>query len=439
MTLARDLNGGSPAPDRGYFGPPRAVYADGQVLTAEALRRGFEHASAHDRLHAGLAHTAGVLEGLLVLADGETSQVFVERGAAIDGLGRLILVPARIGLTPEMVRTDSRPGKRQVELLFLEEADEASDATCGEPQRWKREGFWIRLRRTSAGSAPGSSGSRTVLDEPLAPESIESAVRLGTVHWDGQAFSDPELEPRDVAGVRARVIEDPDGRAALALGDDRTDVLAELRDGAGETWLRVEPAGDASRVWIEGRASMGAVGVGLRRAGSAPSVDREPAAMWLEAGAAGPDAEGPADGAEDVDEGYKPGELELRIQFEDGGVEKGTHRFAIGHPDVSGGFDPAFVIYDRPSGGASTTVEVRGDLRVLGTARLASATRLGGDDSDTLDAIVQQLAGPAGQLIKLYLSGDEYLDAQIEALRTNSDQIEKLREILGIKESFDVA
>ena len=74
----------------------RNEYRDGQVLSAEALRRDARYFLARERQHAALAHTPGVLVGLDLKVDEETGYTFVEKGAAIDGQGRLILVPARV-------------------------------------------------------------------------------------------------------------------------------------------------------------------------------------------------------------------------------------------------------------------------------------------------------------------------------------------------------
>src|SRR5688572_19990629 len=94
----------------------RNRYSEGQILHARDLERESDYFMVRDRQHNALAHGKGILHGLEVVAfkrgteeavsdeelelgKEEDLDIFINSGVAIDGLGRLLIVPKREQLT----------------------------------------------------------------------------------------------------------------------------------------------------------------------------------------------------------------------------------------------------------------------------------------------------------------------------------------------------
>lgn len=390
----------------------RNAYKDGQVLSAEALRRESEYFLARDRQHAVLAHSPGILSGLRLKQEGE--EIVVTRGAAVDRHGRLILVPLNEAITIDLAR--SLPsGIYAVELLYqrlMAEGENGGACSIDRPVSI-REGYRLQL-----GDADEPLPRlETKLDVPPDDPESEAPVTIGTIEWrdDTRMFASPLPQGRVYAGVIAE---------SIAAGSDLATL--ELRDENDRTVLRTAPrreisaSGDSSDdvesssveeleerlvldpdgwVKVEGPVKVGSGGVELTGHGS----------TWTASLVASEDS-GSTTFDDTVDE-YKTGEVELRVVIPSLGSTVGRRRIVFGY-DRTDGFKPAIVIYDRPGSelaGEFATVEIWGDLHVRGTAWLTRAVKETRSPSsvDDLDLILSQIFGPLGTAMRAWLGSDE--------------------------------
>lgn len=391
----------------------RNVYEDGQVLSAAALRRESEYFLARDRQHTVLCHISGILLGLRVVADG--GEFFVERGAAVDDFGRLIVVPVREPITPAYatspVLLDS--GIHQVELLYdlYRSGSNGKDPCTDTHNETLQEGY--RLRITS--NISSLKRRATNLDPPPDTPNAEASIVLGTIHWDksSRAYSDPSDSGRLYAGVVGDLVAGAGGTAALLLPDEEGKL--SLRMAATDTpavpssltvddeLLTVQRDGS---IWAKGKVSAGAGGLHVR-----PDEDH-PSGSWsisLHHDAAGK-AFDPAAG-----DSSDPGEMELRVVFAGESTPTGKRRVVIGTGEGSG-FTPAVVVYDGGENLQSIAVEVKGDLYVRGTLTLNKVTKQSSGEDEFL-TILGQLFGPLAEVVRTFmLSNKDWLRDVFAAL-----------------------
>lgn len=404
----------------------RNEYRDGQVLSAAALRRDTRYFLARERQHASLAHMPGVLVGLDLKVDKETGYTLVEKGAAIDGQGRLILVPARHQIDTSFVQPPDRPsGFMLVELHYRHSGpeDEPDDPCATTDVGVVRETFEIKLTEPPLNET--APAAYIVSEPPSDDPELRAPVPLGMVEWntDEQMFLGVSEKWRLRAGVKANTMLDPDDKArfTLATPDNRAKLEARAADGTYHDQLSV--AQYDGTVWMR-RASLGPGGAELRRSESAQEASDPTFAIFLDESVTGAEfGRQPPD--EDTGESelagneYFSGDLEMRVSFERDGTGKGRRRLVIGHvgtaTDPQGDtFRPSLVVYDRPSEGVvhesfASTVEVWGDLVVHGTTWLKNASKLTeglAEEKDQLDLILRQIAGPLGELLRAWLESD---------------------------------
>jgi hypothetical protein len=420
----------------------RNDYREGQILRARDLERESGYFLARDRQHAALAHIPGILHGLRlnvfergtetvvtekILAEKGSMplDLFVESGVAVDAHGRLVGLARREQVRTDLATTPSvlPAGRYRIVLLYERVADGAGNGESADPcaeitagtggGRTVRERGIIRLRDADE-ELPAAPTPGALVDGPSDRTEDEAPVVLGTVLWNGQdAFVGFSVVERRYAGVTAQEVATPDEQARIDLNRGLAVHLTAPPARPEDTprmhdVLRVDPEG---RLWIRAGVDAGPDGVRLRR--DRASQEESAWRMHLHASAPGASfGKDPADKAS-VPPAYHPGDRELRIVFERAGDKLGRRRVVIGHVNPQNAdFQPALIVYDRHPGeekkGAST-VEVWGDFYVRGTAHLSGVQRLsreGEDESEQLDLLLRQLAGPFAGAFRAFLTTD---------------------------------
>jgi hypothetical protein len=424
----------------------RNDYREGQILRARDLERESGYFLARDRQHAALAHIPGILHGLrlnvfeqgtdtvvtpedLANAGSRPLDLFVESGVAVDAYGRLVGLPRREQVGTELATSPSvlRAGLYRVVLLYDRSAEGAA-AGNGDPCAGLsaaqggggtvRERGILRLRDADE-PLPDPPTPGELVEGPSDRPEDEAPVVLGTVLWNGEdAFVGFSASERRYAGVTAHTMASPDQRARV-----------ELRDEAGRLAVRVAPEapvgqapqfGDVLRVdpeggvWMRAGVDAGPDGVRLRRDRNGQEVSQ-----WRLHLHSQPDPPGSAifgrdpKGDPSTPPAYHPGEQELRLVFEGTGDGLGRRRVVIGHMDPrTNEFRPSLIVYDkRPSAPdkGTSTVEVFGDFYVRGTAHLSGVqriTREEEDESEELNMLLLQLAGPFAGAFRTFLKSD---------------------------------
>lgn len=480
--MPRETNGGD-TPPRRTSPVARNDYREGQILRARDLERESDYFLARSRQHNALAHGPGILVGLGLrgfergteeavtpeeLAAGGPAplDLVITGGAAIDPLGRLIVVPKRKAVGRELATSPSTlpVGSYRLELLYARSgAGGASGADAqspcgpgggnGDGHGLIREGYDLRLVEHDFRAGPPEEAVGAVLDGPVDEPSLDHPVVLGVVEWDGQDYVGYSSTGRHYAPVTAQRIRSADGRTRVELRDPlgrfavRMASLPEPDDPEPfepepfEDRLILDEKGD---VWVGGALSVGPDGVGFRLSGT--STTRSDWRMeYRESDPGAPFRKKkiptPQDQPEDVllgaDE-YVAGARELRIQIQrEGSADAGSgqHRVVVGLRNPDGTVDPALVVYDQvptDSGRGFGVVEVLGDLYVRGTSFLHSASKLPetGDTNEQLDFILRQLAGPVAGIFRAFLTSDpdwlaefgEVMAQEITGTQTIRDQ-----------------
>lgn len=133
---------------------PRPTFYQGQYLGPEDLEATVRYGADHAARHALGAHTWGVGTGLAVLASGGAGSVeyWVQPGVAWDGLGRTLLVPAPLKITPDHLRTqpydpvaDGTAGPGQLVSVWLRFREDATTPPARGYDECEEGGFsrWI--------------------------------------------------------------------------------------------------------------------------------------------------------------------------------------------------------------------------------------------------------------------------------------------------------
>lgn len=426
----------------------RNDYREGQILRARDLERESDYFLVRYRQHNALAHGPGILLGLgpvafkrgteeavteeTLAADGPTPlDLAITAGAAIDWLGRFIIVPKREPVDLELATTPAvlDPGTYRLELLYERASASRSRrhgaSVCddaGEAGGVVRESFSLRLVEHDPDAETPDLELGSVLDGPTDDPAAIAPVTLGLVEWDGSNYVGYSGTGRVYAPVTGHRLVAPDRRAELELrdGNGRFVVrMAEMPEAdaedpftplAPEDRFRVDGEG---AVWVRAEVSVGPDGVRFRQEADSTEESRWRACTVTS-------QPGAAFGMDDQPQpqklqgdAYVAGARELRVLFERDGTNQGRQRVVIGTVDDTGGdFKPALVVYDRPpssTGQGSATVEVWGDLYVRGTAWLNAAARRPpqpGAVEDELDFILRQLAGPLAGVFRSFLLSD---------------------------------
>lgn len=445
----------------------RNDFRDGQVLRARDLERESGYFLARDRQHAALAHGQGILFGLQVTAVKQGTDeavspaelhearqknvtvpldLFITSGAAIDGFGRMIIVPGREQLRTDLATEPSplRSGTYRLELLYQREVQGGADrpgggcgAGAGAGGALVREGYRCRLVEDTPRPAPTAS----VLDGPPDSPEAETPVTLGTVTWrtelPDRGFVGYSDRGRAYVGVRAQQLRTPDDRMELGVSEPTgglavrfaelppPDAEAPFTPGPLEDRFRIDPSGE---VWTAGGVSMDPSGITLRSEPNTEPTGPWSASLW-----------NAREGApfEKYAEKYEVGQRELRIAIERGGTKEGKQRVVVGY--VAGvEFRPAVVVYDAAPDNAhpeQVVVEIWGDLHVRGVAHLTGVQRIPPEKEkgDELDKLLAHMAGPLGGALRAVLVTDE---KYMEALGTRLAGSDALRDRIAARDEF---
>jgi hypothetical protein len=424
----------------------RNRYEEGQILRARDLERESDYFLARDRQHNGLAHGYGILLGLELVAteagsekpvtEADLSQsgpkpidLAMKLGAAIDGLGRLLVVSRRVAVSRDLATLPSvlPPDTYRLELVYRHGATRRGTVTAGPCDEGSRAGvveeiYKLRLTRFDPANPEPALDLGAVLDGPVDNPNLESPILIGAVEWSGTAWVGYSTRRRVYAPVQAQRVHAPHHRAEVELFDGNARLAVRFAQmpapgapdpftpGPMQDRLRIDEEG---AVWVAADASVGPDGIGFRR--ESDPANPENSRWRIQTLTSDPGAQFGLDPAGNplAVGAYAPGNRELRVLFQREGSDTGKHRVVIGHVDENGGaFEPALVIYDRPKQGEGTgdaTVDVWGDLHVRGTAWLNAAARRPtqpGPGIDELDMLLRQLAGPFAGAFRVFLTSD---------------------------------
>jgi hypothetical protein len=212
----------------------RPTFFDGQYVAAADLTAIVDHDQQHAARHSRLLHDWGIADGLTLKmkTSGSTSYVEVQKGMAIDGTGREVIVPGRTRLSESLFAqinsASTQPGASYP--VFLRGKDgpapqpvvaPAACNTNGQPTRVD-ETFEITFGHIGDASLEPPSPDVTAGPGPDGPTYWN--ILLGFVQWDGQHFTgtsdSADGVSRRYAGVRADSVAA--GGGMLELRPDRT-------------------------------------------------------------------------------------------------------------------------------------------------------------------------------------------------------------------------
>jgi hypothetical protein len=210
--------------------PTRPAFRDGQTLRADDLRAEADDRVRAARRHQANAHRPGVVAGLWLQSNG--SDLSISPGAAIDGIGRMILVPDGAGPRP---LPDQLPA--EVWLAYREDPADADDPATpdGPPDRYTEQFDVLFLPPWQ-----------------LDPADPRSPVFLGTILENkqpshaGRVYVGAVGARVEAASRQVRLLLGPDGPGdfrvyALASRDSESDPYADhlAIDTAGTVTLAV--------------------------------------------------------------------------------------------------------------------------------------------------------------------------------------------------------
>jgi len=248
-------------------GPLRPAFHEGQVLAAADLAATVSYARGAAARHARLLHDWGVAEGLELTTEDRTDpatgarfvEVSVAAGAAVDGTGREIVVPAPVVLSEaefaEVNGADQEPTDPNYPV-FLTAVDRAQPATgptsCagGAGATRVEESYQILFGRLGDERLVAEQRPPAVGAAPADPP-VRWLVLLGYVRWTDGHFTAVATTARSVGvryvGVRADTVAArsgtlslrsrtsvQEGQPALVLsGEDPPTLVYGLYQGSG--------------------------------------------------------------------------------------------------------------------------------------------------------------------------------------------------------------
>jgi hypothetical protein len=213
--------------------PERPVYFEGQILAAADLTSAVDYGRAQVARHERYLHSWGIAEGLGLTTTSKTNtggnkyvEVTLDKGVAIDGTGREIVVPQPVLLTTTGFTTANPSALANTDYpILLHGTDSTAPAApltngacgaAGQPTR-TQEGFALTY---------GAPGAEIDLDQQKVPD--ESAgpapdvahpweILVGHVRWDPSItnFVSATITGRRYAGVMADTVAARSGTLAL--------------------------------------------------------------------------------------------------------------------------------------------------------------------------------------------------------------------------------
>lgn len=212
--------------------PERPIFFESQILAAADLTSAVDYGRAQVARHERYLHSWGIAEGLGLITTPKTDtsgnkyvEVTLDKGVAIDGTGREIVVPQPVPLTTTGFTTANPSAKANTYPILLHGTDSNAPAaplttgacgTASQPTR-TQEGFDLTY---------GAAGADIGLDQQKVPD--ESAgpspdvahpweILVGYVRWDPSIpnFTDATITGRRYAGVMADTVAARSGILAL--------------------------------------------------------------------------------------------------------------------------------------------------------------------------------------------------------------------------------
>lgn len=215
--------------------PERAVFFDGQYITADDLTVVVDHDQQHGARHSRLLHDWGIADGLTLDKKTSGGSLYIEaqKGGAFDGTGREVIVPTATRLSETLFKqingASTQPDAWYPVFLRGKDGPAAQAAatptacgTNGQPTRVD-ETFEITFGHIGDASLEQPAPDVTAGPGPYGP--ILWNILLGFVQWDGQHFTDTsdtaDGASRRYAGVRAASVA-AGGGGVLELRPDLT-------------------------------------------------------------------------------------------------------------------------------------------------------------------------------------------------------------------------
>jgi hypothetical protein len=215
--------------------PERAVFFDGQYITADDLTVVVDHDQQHIARHSRLLHDWGIADGLTLdkQTSGGSTYAEVQKGMAVDPTGREVVVSSVTRLSESLFKqingASTQPGAWYPVFLRGKDGPAAQAAAtptaCGTNGRPTRVAETFEITFGHIGDASLEQPAPDVTAGPGPYGSTLWNVLLGFVQWDGQQFTDTsdtaDGVSRRYAGVRAASVA-AGGGGLLELRPDLT-------------------------------------------------------------------------------------------------------------------------------------------------------------------------------------------------------------------------
>jgi hypothetical protein len=215
--------------------PERAVFFDGQYITADDLTIVVDHDQEHVARHSRLLHDWGIADGLTLdkKTSGGSPYVEVQKGMAVDGTGREVIVPLATRLSESLFKQINGASTQAGAWypVFLRGKDgpaaqaAATPAACGANGQPTRVDETFEITFGHIGDASLEQPAPDVTAGPGPYGQTLWNILLGFVQWDGQHFTDTsdtaDGVSRQYAGVRAASVAAAGG-GTLELRPDLT-------------------------------------------------------------------------------------------------------------------------------------------------------------------------------------------------------------------------
>ncbi|NUT50351.1 MAG: hypothetical protein HOV94_24045 [Saccharothrix sp.] len=250
----------------------RVVYKDGQVLGVKEFDGEQLYHLTMRRRHNLTGHTWGIADGLAIDLEFKRDRLVVERGYAVDGFGREIVV-----VSPLEVPLPKRPGERFGCDLWLCYG-EKTDGRC-----WRVEVPTLMytdadLEKPPDPDRPSSMDECDLGFRPhrLTPHNRLWPVFLARVITERNGTTRAEIAHRRYIGVRGARITHPSDNVAVLLHDTavgRRRFVVQRRPGGGDPWEALLVVDDdevavPGRLAVGGELQVGADGLRFTTAGS---------------------------------------------------------------------------------------------------------------------------------------------------------------------------
>jgi hypothetical protein len=212
--------------------PERPVFFESQILAAADLTSAVDYGRGQVARHERYLHSWGIAEGLGLLTKSKTDtsgnkyvEVTLDKGVAIDGTGREIVVPQQVLLTTTAFTNANPSAAKAYYPILLQGTDSTAPAAplingaCGAASQPTRTQEGFALTYGAVGADIGLD-QQNVPDESAGP-SPDAAhpweILVGYVRWDPLItnFTDAIITGRRYVGVMADTVAARSGTLAL--------------------------------------------------------------------------------------------------------------------------------------------------------------------------------------------------------------------------------